>query len=400
MSLLLDALKKAEAEKRRRSSAFGSREEQTYSSPSPTPPPARTTADKVELVLEDLKAPSGPAEPPEAPATPAAGTSATARASAEKLFTAKESPPATRRNLVLIVAGVALLLAAAGGGYYVWKETSQPSLATTPPGPIAAAPVALPPTVPSPAVARPDPVMVIEPRGSQGQAATAGPPVSDDIVRPSPAPPAPSTEDARPGQPTIRISRGQSDASLNPSIAAGYESLRQGDLRAAEANYRAALQADPRSRDALLGLAAVAAQAGQRESAERYYRAALAVNPRDPLAVAGLLGVMGADASSSAESRLKTLLTDQPDAAYLHYALGNYYASQQRWGEAQQAYFQALRFDPASPDFAFNLAVSLDQLAQNRLAAEYYRKALTLAESNPAAFDRSAAASRLRELGQ
>jgi Flp pilus assembly protein TadD len=187
---------------------------------------------------------------------------------------------------------------------------------------------------------------------------------------------------------------------MDPSVSAAYESLRRGDLAGAETNYREALKADPRNRDALLGLGAVAAKAGQRDAAERYYRAALALNPRDALAVAGLLGVRGADGSTAIESRLKTLLADQPDAAFLHYSLGNHYAAQARWGEAQQAYFQAFRTEPGNPDFAFNLAVSLDQLAQNQLAAEYYRKALALAERTPAAFDRPAAAKRLRELGQ
>ncbi|MFZ5557926.1 MAG: tetratricopeptide repeat protein [Pseudomonadota bacterium] len=405
MSLLLDALKKAEAEKRKRGSAFGSREEQPSQRAAPAPAPTRQPQDKVELTLED---PTTPPIVPEAPGQRGAAEPAeTARAGAENLFAAKEGRPPIRRKGLLIIAGGVLLALTAGGGYYVWKETSPPSLATIPPGgAVATAPVTpphAPPVVaPAPPAPRAEPVMVIDPRGGERPAAPPETAASPE------RPPAPAArlaaetppEPRRPEPTPIRIARGQTAATLDPSVAAAYEALRQGDLRAAEANYQAALRADPRSRDALLGLAAVAARAGNRENAERYYRAALAVNPRDPLAVAGLLGVLGSDGSSAIESRLKTMLADQPDAAFLHYALGNHYASQARWSDAQQAYFQAFRADPANPDFAFNLAVSLDQLAQNRLAAEYYRRALALAENTPAAFDRSAAAKRLRDFGQ
>lgn len=400
MSLLLDALKKAEAEKRRRSSPFGGREPEPAPRAAAAAAPAPTPQDRVELALEELGPAPGTADPVrEAAAEPTdAG-----RAAAESLFAAKEGPPANRQRL-LIVGAIAILLLAAGGGYYVWKETSQPSLATIPPGAVATAPVTAPPRVAPPAPAAPvprnEPVMVIESRGGERPPASEPPPQrAEKAPEPAAVPPEPPLAEAPRAAPAIRISRGRSEAVLNPSVAAGYESLRRGDLKAAETNYRAALAADRGNRDALLGLAAVAAQGGQRAEAERYYRAALALNPRDPLAVAGLLGVLGPTGSTAVESQLRTLLADQPDAGFLHYALGNHLAGQQRWAEAQQAYFNALRTDPANPDFAFNLAVALDQLSQSRLAAEYYRKALALAEKSPAAFDRAAAANRLRELG-
>ncbi|MGV3590440.1 MAG: tetratricopeptide repeat protein, partial [Gammaproteobacteria bacterium] len=50
--------------------------------------------------------------------------------------------------------------------------------------------------------------------------------------------------------------------------------------------------------------------------------------------------------------------------------LGNHYAAQGRWSEAQGAYYNALLTarrsagGPVHPDYAFNLAVSLEQLNQ------------------------------------
>ena len=55
---------------------------------------------------------------------------------------------------------------------------------------------------------------------------------------------------------------------------------------------------------------------------------------------------------------------------------------------------------PALPvaDAQFNLAVSLDRLRQPKPAIEYYRRALALAESQPAGFSTDAARARLADL--
>ena len=102
--------------------------------------------------------------------------------------------------------------------------------------------------------------------------------------------------------------------------------------------------------------------------------------------------------ADSAESRLKTALSGQPDSPPLLFALGNLYARQQRWSEAQQAYFQAYAGEPDNPDIIFNLAVSLDRLRQGRLAAQYYRMALDAGDVRTAAFDRDQVRTRLLEL--
>jgi TolA-binding protein len=92
--------------------------------------------------------------------------------------------------------------------------------------------------------------------------------------------------------------------------------------------------------------------------------------------------------------------------APLAFALGNFYASQSRWTDAQQNYFNALSLAKAasatgalvSPDYAFNLAVSLDRLNQPKPASTYYQEALTLASQYPANFDLDVARSRIDKL--
>ena len=72
------------------------------------------------------------------------------------------------------------------------------------------------------------------------------------------------------------------------------------------------------------------------------------------------------------------------------------YAEQNRWGDAQTAYFEAFRIAPGNADYAFNLAVSLDRLHQSQAALGYYEKALNLG-GNPR-FDRAQAELRVRQI--
>ena len=73
--------------------------------------------------------------------------------------------------------------------------------------------------------------------------------------------------------------------------------------------------------------------------------------------------------------------------------------NRRRWTEAQQAFFEAFRIDPVNPDYLFNLAVSLDQLRQTRLALDYYRKAESVAATRGGGqFDRNTVARRISEL--
>ena len=153
---------------------------------------------------------------------------------------------------------------------------------------------------------------------------------------------------------------------------------------------------DAHNRDALLGLAAIAQQQGQDDAAQHYYHQLLVLNPRDPVALTALMAYSPDEGNT--ESRLKSLLDDQPRSSALHFALGNYYAGISNWGEAQQSYFNAHTLEPANAQFIFNLAVSLDHLGQRKLAAQYYQQALQLDTADNSGFDHAQAQLRLNEL--
>ncbi len=194
----------------------------------------------------------------------------------------------------------------------------------------------------------------------------------------------------------MQIEKKQVDT-ITPLLQDAYAAYRQGDLETARQKYRLALQQDARNHDALAGLAAIARQQGQDALAAEYYQELLELDPRDAAAQAGMSTLLKEGASAK-ESRLKQLIDQQPQSPALHFALGNLYAEQARWAEAQQAYFNAYSLQMDAAQYALNLAISLDHLGQSKLAAQYYQRALQL-DGSANTFDHAQAEKRLGELG-
>ena len=507
MSLLMDALKKAEKAKQGPNSVFGDPPPAAPPAsggpptewpvlsidPSPaaleaelglTEPPARNAKLRQDtpptpLALDPLPAPAAPAmleEPPKAPARapepevaghrppPASATSTSGdaesanRLAAKRVFSAKQPGiAANTRTPFYVILGV-LLLAGAGGAYYVWTETQvPPSLATkgpttsaagtinnaSPPTPVApAAPAPLPPTAPQQSTIAVQNTATPPAASSTSVADTARPPAA---TNPAPsaslAAPAPAPSSASPAQPAVpayredpakspnppavaamqagrngvsarggnpvttppnlRITRDRPGPGVDPAVTAGYAALSEGNLEAAREHYNRALEADNTNRDALLGLAAIASRSGRRDVAENMYRRVLELQPRDPYATAQLTALHNSADTASAESRVKALLANEREpasAAPLQFALGNQMAAQGRWAEAQQAFFTAYSAESDNPDYCYNLAVSLDQLHQAKLAQDFYAKAIALASNRRAGFDPARAKARLEQL--
>ena len=198
-------------------------------------------------------------------------------------------------------------------------------------------------------------------------------------------------------------------AGVDPRLLAAYQAFNSGDDAAAQKQYREVLQTDVRNIDALLGMAAIAFRQGRYADANGWYQKVLEIEPKNSTALSALANPkIGNDASSvsaagsdfaATESRIKNLLAQQPEAANLHAALGNLYAGQNQWPLAQAAYFNASRFAPNSADYAFNLAVSLDQLGKSELALAQYQRALSLLNNSAASnLDRAQLEARIHTL--
>jgi Flp pilus assembly protein TadD len=207
------------------------------------------------------------------------------------------------------------------------------------------------------------------------------------------------------GPALLEIQRATRSTSVPTLLQTAYQQLQQGNLQQALSNYQNLWQSQPNNPDVLLGLAATQLQLGNPSQARQHYNQVLKLNPQNPFARAGLLQTLPQDPTSH-EQELLALQQTYPALPSLQFALGNLYASQQRWHEAQSAYFNALaqaRRDTStsvSPDYAFNLAISLDQLKQTRSALEYYRLAAELNNQSAANFDPAVLRQRINTLEQ
>jgi Tfp pilus assembly protein PilF len=219
--------------------------------------------------------------------------------------------------------------------------------------------------------------------------------------KPTPAKPA-GVEVTQPrSEPTaspVRVQQSIPEPSLNPQLVSAYDALRSGDYGGSRQQYRAVLVSDPMNLDAELGLATIAATTGNSAEAYSHYRRALELDPQDPVAAAGIAALRANDNIPVSESQLKAQIAANPASSAAQAALGQFYTTQGRWSEAQQAFFEAFRLESRSPDHAYNLAVSLEHLEQPGLARSYYEKSLALATEQPATFNRAQVAARIVKL--
>ena len=453
MSLLLEALKKAE--KAKEDAQRRAREERPAGEPeelrseveapaeaaaeAPAEPAPVLTRDQLPKISQPLEILSDDlldkpaAEPRRAPverrSPPAAGQvppvraepprdearEETSRASARKVFEAKFREPNPRLPFYITLG----VLGAFGVGTFVyfWIQLRPPApLVNANPPRQAEAPVVAQetrpiqsaepatnasaiPGLPSAAPAAPTPPVA--------QATAAAPQVPQrPLERIQPAPESKPKPRAAARVAEIAAANAQTSApraapSVHPKVAAGYAAYLAGNLESARADYQQALSEDAGNRDALLGLAAIDMRAGRFESAEAGYLRLLQTDPRDADAQAALIALRAGRVDPlAAESRLKSMLAADPKAHALNFALGNQLAQQGRWAEAQAQYFKAFVAEPTNPDFAYNLAIALDHLRQQKQALQYYRQAIALAKTRGGGFDIAAAEGRVAQLSK
>ena len=429
MSLLMEALKKAEEAKRRASEA-GTPADTTPSpelSLKPLDPPAPSASAQnsrlpdlsqhIDSLDADLAAVH--TEPPAKRRTPSTTTPTSTptqpplretedRTAARNVFSAKQAPRSS--SGLWIFVGLSCVAALGLGAYFWWQlqavsnaqltRPTQPVSMSTQPSPTAPAvrePAYLAAAQPIQAEQERQPVPEIPRQKAATDLPARSLPAEKRVMARQRAP-SQATEQASQESPESPVRLSKSLPKTNQPLERAYAAFQAGRLDEAQHDYELVLRSDRKNVDALLGLATIAANQGQSERAQVFFLHALESDPNDATAQAGVINTRGQASPGLSESRLKTALASQPESSALHFALGNLYARQSRWSEAQQAYFRAYATEPDNADFIFNLAVSLDHLHQNKLAAQYYQMALSAAATRLGSFDRNQVQIRILEL--
>lgn len=388
MSLLIKALDKAEQGKKA--------EEQTTS--------------VGELSLEPVTLDDGISSSSAIPSGNDDNGSQLRQQAASTVFAAKQpvAKPGSSKNIILIAAiGLFVMLFIGFQIYNYIQDLSKPALIM--PRPVATVPVEI--AQPQTLSQEPQQQITEQPAAPQSKITAAEPalaqvsqPPSQDIANNKVAKstkPEPMFfgEPVKETNTPLQVTKNNLDSRVNPDLMAAYRAFNASDDAGAQELYRKVLRSDIRNIDALLGMASIAQRQGRNQDAMGWYGKVLELEPRNSIAQAAMANTISQADPVSTESRIKNLLAQQPAAAHLHEALGNIYAERNQWPAAQQSYFEAHRLEPVNPEYAFNLAISLDQLGKPSLALEYYKKTLELIQrTSNTTIDRNQLESRISQL--
>ncbi|MDP1718174.1 MAG: tetratricopeptide repeat protein, partial [Burkholderiales bacterium] len=300
MSLLMKALEKAAKDRGTAQSELGTK---------PIAAAPATISPVSELSLEPLaaetpsfapqfdpdrkSAPSSESSPIPPPAgfaaAPAKTQSGQIKAATVIQAASKRSPSGLRLYLrahPIVALGSAAGFFLVGFGVYVYLQIFHPGFLIRRPPP--APPLAQAPAQPAPPIATSSLIRpATEPEPPQTGATL--PPQSKPAA---PAAPSPAAVAETPGN-TIIVSRTNTTATVTPLLAEAYAALEANTFDVAQRLYDQLLRNEPKNIDALLGLAAIAAQQGKTDEATRHYLHILELAPRHALAQSGLISLLG-----------------------------------------------------------------------------------------------------------
>ncbi|VAW78149.1 hypothetical protein MNBD_GAMMA15-1181, partial [hydrothermal vent metagenome] len=283
------------------------------------------------------------------------------------------------QNALMFGSGFSLILLSVGG-YYAWKSSQLPASDH-----IQSATLIREQTTPvDTTITAIKKAVFAKTKTAPVKSGGAPKPAAMTLVKPQTRPEQarPAIQENLPPATPIRISKKRKTFRVKPKLSEAWNDYQQQNYTAAERKYKQVLHQFPDNRDAMLGLAAIAMYQNRDSVARYYYERVLKKHPGNNIAQVALLSLTGSGDILKDGSQLKHWLQSDPNNPQLHFSLGNAFADSGNWKEAQRAYFEAFRLAPKRADYAFNLAVALDQMALQQQALTYYRKARELAGIN------------------
>jgi Flp pilus assembly protein TadD len=170
-----------------------------------------------------------------------------------------------------------------------------------------------------------------------------------------------------------RAQRGNEAAVDRSSLAAARAALNEGQAGTSLAIAHGILASQPDNVSALAEAGDAQAAMGDRLSAETSYKHALQLSPHDVRARLGMGKLMLRDDLPGAERAFRSILADAPHNPVVLNDLGYVLDLQERHGEAQNIYLEALASDPSRLSTRVNLALSLALSGQADRAEQMLR---------------------------
>lgn len=224
------------------------------------------------------------------------------------------------------------------------------------------------------------------------------PPLRVSAAKPKQSLAATSPKITKPQEKKVTIIHKKVEDPTDVLLRQAYQAFNEADYVTSRQLYESVLEKEKNNNDAMLGVAAVAVKEQRLEYAKQKYLQLLYLDPKDSYAKAGLTAVESQQNTTLNESQLKMMLREQTDAPHLHFALGSLYAAQEKWPDAQAEFFSAWSTDNQNPDYAFNLAVSLDHMDKSRQAIELYELSIKLLATGNGNFSKDDVQNRIMVL--
>jgi tetratricopeptide (TPR) repeat protein len=168
-----------------------------------------------------------------------------------------------------------------------------------------------------------------------------------------------------------------------PALEQARRHHRQGHLLAAAESYRCALQHDPKSLPALLGLSLIARQSGQLLLALRMAKVALAASDGTSALAWANCGeiLLSLQRASHAIHAFRRALFHDASLTAAHYGLGAALALQENFTDALTCFQTAIKLAPSIAQSHFALAFTYGKLGEHANAIHAYRRAVLLRPS-------------------
>lgn len=181
---------------------------------------------------------------------------------------------------------------------------------------------------------------------------------------------------------SIKVSQQPYDAFYE--LEKAYEALLNGETEVAVEIYKGILYENPRSADALFGLASTYHRLGMRDEARYYYGELFKVAPKHREGINNFLALVAEEAPQEALIRLEALEHANPDfspipaqIALIHLQAGNLEA-------AKSAMLRATRLSPENVIYRYNLAIIFDESGNKAEARALYRELINAAQKGQA----------------